>query len=150
MKRLYFLASVLIPIIVFALDRLTKYKALSLSAPVYINKFLYFDLCFNRGISWGLFSSSSTLIFTFVTIATIFITGILSAYAYVQYKNNINILPALLVLSGSISNIIDRFYYRGVIDFIVVHIGDYNWPTFNIADASIVIGAILMAYYLQD
>jgi signal peptidase II len=35
-----------------------------------------------------------------------------------------------------------------VIDFIVLHAGDYHWPTFNIADASITVGALLLAYDL--
>jgi signal peptidase II len=51
-----------------------------------------------------------------------------------------------LLLAGIIGNLTDRARLGYVIDFIVVHAGSYHWPTFNVADASITIGAILLAY----
>ena len=48
----------------------------------------------------------------------------------------------LLILSGALSNVLDRVVYHGVIDFIVVHYGNWYWPTFNIADVAIEFGAV--------
>ena len=54
------------------------------------------------------------------------------------------IRSALSYLAG----ITDRIRLGFVIDFIVLHAGNYHWPTFNIADASITIGALLLAFDL--
>ena len=53
-----------------------------------------------------------------------------------------------LLLAGIIGNLTDRIRFGYVIDFILLHAGSYHWPTFNIADASICIGALLLAYDL--
>jgi signal peptidase II len=53
-----------------------------------------------------------------------------------------------LLLAGISGNLTDRARLGYVIDFIVVHAGQYHWPTFNVADASITVGALLLAYDL--
>jgi signal peptidase II len=50
-----------------------------------------------------------------------------------------------LLLAGIAGNLTDRARLGYVIDFIVLHAGSYHWPTFNVADASICIGAFLLA-----
>ena len=49
-----------------------------------------------------------------------------------------------LILGGAIGNLWDRLQFGYVVDFISVHYGQYYFPTFNVADASVSIGAILM------
>jgi signal peptidase II len=53
-----------------------------------------------------------------------------------------------LLLAGILGNLTDRIRFGYVIDFILLHAGSYHWPTFNIADASICLGAVLLAYDL--
>lgn len=53
-----------------------------------------------------------------------------------------------LLLAGIVGNLTDRARLGFVIDFIHVHAGQYHWPTFNVADASITLGALLLAYDL--
>jgi signal peptidase II len=53
-----------------------------------------------------------------------------------------------LLLAGICGNLTDRVRLGHVIDLIDVHIGAYHWPTFNIADASICVGALLLAFDL--
>jgi len=53
-----------------------------------------------------------------------------------------------LLLAGISGNLTDRIRFGYVIDFILAHAGSYHWPTFNVADASICIGALLLAYDL--
>jgi signal peptidase II len=53
-----------------------------------------------------------------------------------------------LLLAGILGNLTDRVRLGFVIDFIQLHAGQYHWPTFNVADASISIGALLLAYDL--
>jgi signal peptidase II len=64
-------------------------------------------------------------------------------------RNDDRVLGACaLLLAGIFGNLTDRARLGYVVDFIVLHAGKYHWPTFNIADASITIGALLLAYDL--
>lgn len=54
-----------------------------------------------------------------------------------------------LVVGGSIGNIIDRFHLGHVTDFVDLRLwGDYHWPAFNVADSAIVVGVILIIFFL--
>jgi signal peptidase II len=53
----------------------------------------------------------------------------------------------VLIITGAFSNLLDRLFYGGVIDFIVVWFGDWSWPAFNIADAAILLG---IAFVFKD
>jgi signal peptidase II len=53
-----------------------------------------------------------------------------------------------LLLAGICGNLTDRVRLGYVVDFILLHAGPYHWPTFNVADASICFGALLLAYDL--
>jgi signal peptidase II len=51
-----------------------------------------------------------------------------------------------LIISGAVGNLIDRFVYRYVVDFIMLHYKDvYYFPTFNVADMLVVVGTFLLA-----
>jgi len=49
-----------------------------------------------------------------------------------------------LILAGALGNLHDRILYGSVVDFIEVHIFNYHWPDFNVADSSVVTGACLL------
>ena len=70
-------------------------------------------------------------------------------YFFRTPRNDDGILGACaLILAGIVGNLTDRVRLGFVIDFIQLHAGQYHWPTFNLADASITIGALLLAYDL--
>ena len=52
------------------------------------------------------------------------------------------------ILAGSLGNLTDRIRWGYVVDFVSVGIGDIRWPTFNVADPSVVIGIGLLVAYL--
>lgn len=136
----------LIPLVV---DQITKYwaiKNLATSWPAL--PFLQFDLIYNRGVTWGLFNSASY--FSTVTLIVIAVAAILAVVTVNAFKKNKNVTPQLLVLSGAVSNILDRILHSGVVDFITIHIGDWYWPTFNVADACIVLGVIWMIFVYEE
>lgn len=54
-----------------------------------------------------------------------------------------------LILGGAIGNVLDRLTQRGVTDFLDLHLGSYHWPTFNVADSAIVIGAAMVLVELS-
>ncbi|MEP6919548.1 MAG: signal peptidase II [bacterium] len=67
-------------------------------------------------------------------------------YFFRTVRNDDRILGACaLLLAGITGNLTDRARFGYVIDFINLHAGSYHWPTFNVADASICIGALLLA-----
>ena len=49
-----------------------------------------------------------------------------------------------LILGGAIGNSIDRFLYGKVVDFIEVVIANAHWPIFNLADAAVTVGTVLL------
>lgn len=130
----------------FALDRITKWWALKtlIHGNVELSPYLSFSLSFNRGISWGMFSFSSPLLFWFLTLCIAFILIVFIGYTVHESTIGHNVMPEVLVCAGAVSNLCDRFLYGGVVDFIDFHVGTWSWPSFNIADSCITIGIILI------
>lgn len=143
-KTLWLLFSALF---LFAIDRLSKLWALSLGHEWVVNNYLSYGLVFNRGINWGLLNSSETLPFTLLTIAIGIVIVGLMIMAVGAAKEGKSIIGYVLIITGAFSNFLDRLFYGGVIDFIVIWFGDWSWPAFNIADAAILLG---IAFVLKD
>lgn len=129
---------------IIALDRITKYMALSMLQPKVLTPFVEFKLVFNRGISWGIWHSEQQSFFIALTVGISAIIVGLAYHTYTRYHAGRPIYAELAVLAGACSNVFDRFRYHGVIDFVHVHIGEWSWPIFNIADIVIVLGISLM------
>ncbi|HEV8267537.1 MAG TPA: signal peptidase II, partial [Thermoanaerobaculia bacterium] len=51
-----------------------------------------------------------------------------------------------LVLGGAVGNLVDRFRFGSVTDFLEVYVGPHHWPTFNVADSAITVGVLLLAW----
>jgi signal peptidase II len=128
--------------VIFIVDRVTKLIALKqcMQSACTVNSFLSFEVVFNRGISWGMFHSSSDIIFYAVSTVSALMTAMLCGYAYHNYKQGNLIVAEVCIIAGSCCNLIDRVVYGGVVDFIVLSYGQLSWPVFNIADAVIVFG----------
>ncbi len=140
-----YLQYALCSLFIICLDRCTKWYALNNWIQEYvINSYVYFQVNLNRGISWGFFNYHSTASFALVTFIIVVVTLALSLYAYKKAAAHQSIIGELLIISGSLSNISDRIYYHGVIDFIVLHKEGLAWPVFNIADIAIVCGVCIM------
>ena len=57
---------------------------------------------------------------------------------------NLTSAALALILAGAIGNLIDRLWRGPVLDFILMHYYEYNWPVFNVADSAITIGVVLI------
>jgi signal peptidase II len=130
--------------LIMMLDRITKLWALKLNDPYQVTSFLSFDLWLNRGLSWGLFHSSKQTTFTLVSLIPFVILCGALFYAYHQKKMGQCILGEIFVIAGALGNLIDRVWYGGVIDFILLSYKQWSWPYFNVADISIVCGVGIM------
>lgn len=139
-----------IGILIIALDRVTKAKAFTFCVyPCIVNRYVTFEFVLNRGISWGFLHSDNTVLFLTISLTISIVTIIVAWYAIQRFFAGYFILGELCIVAGSLSNLYDRFYYQGVIDFIVLSYNGYSWPVFNVADIFIVVGVflLLITYY---
>ena len=111
----------------------------------------FLDLVYteNPGIAFGQLQEGGSFgRWFFVILATAAAIAVLY-YFLRTARNDDRILGACaLLLAGITGNLTDRVRLGHVIDFISLHAGSYHWPTFNVADASICIGAFLLAFDL--
>ena len=134
---------------IFGLDRITKSAALTHC----MNRFslapgVALKSVFNRGVSWSLLSADSDFFFMALTFALIGIIVFLCVHTMKRFADGHPIFGEVLILSGSVSNVYDRFVYRGVVDFIELSCGRWAWPVFNVADVAIVLGVGIMLWQL--
>jgi signal peptidase II len=135
-------------VLVAAVDFCTKALAVrSLPRDVY-GEWVRFTLVHNPGAAFGLHVGQySRWIFMVLTIVALAILGRL--YAATRPGDVIRTLSLALVCGGAVGNLIDRVRStQGVVDFIDIGFGDSRWPTFNIADMAVSLGAFLLAWVL--
>lgn len=111
-----------------------------------INGFVDLVYTENPGIAFGQLQEGGAFgRWFFVVLATA--AAIAVFYYFIRTpRNDDRVLGACaLLLAGILGNLTDRVRLGYVIDFIVLHAGNYHWPTFNVADSSITLGAILLA-----
>lgn len=114
-----------------------------------INGFLDFVYTENRGIAFGQLQEGGSFGRWFFVVLALTAAVAVLYYFFRTPRNDDRILGACaLLLAGITGNLTDRVRLGYVIDFISVHAGSYHWPTFNVADASICVGAGLLAYDL--
>ena len=132
---------------VFLIDLLSKNKIISIFKDgvvekIYVNEYLDFILVFNTGISYGLFSGGGDFQKWILISLSILIVIFLLSFI----RNESSILSKLsisFIIGGALGNVLDRFIYGAVVDFISLHAKGFSWYIFNIADMFIVIGVIL-------
>ena len=136
-----------IAVFIFTLDRLSKYFILELSNSVEefnisVTSFLNFNLVWNNGIAFGLFSFNEQFYYNIITSVIIIITFIILFFAI--KSAGVEKIGFSMIFGGSLGNIFDRLYYSAVVDFIDFHINNIHWFIFNIADIFISLGVIIL------
>ena len=140
---------ILIILVIYGLDRVTKMYLINLQATgteidFYIFPFLNFYLVWNTGIGFGLASLESNVFYHSLT-AIIAIINLILVVILFKSKGVYAFLIAI-VIGGSLGNLLDRMYYYAVPDFIDLHIGNFHWFVFNVADIFITIGIIGLVF----
>jgi signal peptidase II len=90
-----------------------------------------------------MFKSEGMLGFWILITIAFGLCGWLSHMIY-QSNDRFENISYSLIIGGALGNIMDRFLYGGVVDFLQFHIRKHNWPAFNLADSAIVIGVALV------
>ena len=130
---------------IFFVDRISKMYLINLQGmgteiDFYIFSFLNFYLVWNTGIGFGLVPTEANAIYHIITAVIIAVNfGLI--YFLLKAKG-IYIYLFALIIGGSLGNLFDRIYYYAVPDFIDVHLGNFHWFIFNIADIFITAGII--------
>lgn len=153
MKRQYYIGlSLIIFFIVVIADQLTKWViATQMTIGESFNvipHFLNITSHRNDGAAWGILSGQ---MYFFYLITIVIIVALVIFYIK-EAKNHMTMQVAItLLLAGAIGNFIDRVLNGEVVDFVDTVIFGYDFPIFNIADASLTIGvAILVILLLTD
>ena len=132
---------------VLLIDFLSKNKIISIFKDgivekIYVNEYLDFILVFNTGISYGLFSGGGDfqkwILISLSILIIIFLLSIIRNESTILSKLSIS-----FIIGGALGNVLDRFTYGAVVDFISLHAKGFSWYIFNIADMFIVLGVIL-------
>ena len=134
--------------LIFLADQMSKYWASRLEnhpgIPV-IDGLFHFSYVENSGIAWGLFSEAGAL--GRVVLGTISLLAAVGIFLYAvrtPLSERTTLWGLSFVLGGVLGNLTDRVMRGAVIDFLDFNLGSYKWPTFNLADIVISLGAIVL------
>lgn len=138
----------MLAVLVIVLDQISKYLAdtmLEYAQPIYILPVLDITLHYNRGAAFSFLSDAGGWQRWFFSAIALAVSVYIAVWlARLRQQQWLQALALVLVLGGALGNLIDRLLYGHVVDFISVHWGSSYFPTFNIADAAISVGAVLL------
>ncbi len=146
MRRFHFLLAM----VVLCLDRVSKWyvaRDIALHDTVkVITNFFYITHEENRGAAFSLFADSPSqwkmgMLVLFSMVALVIVLGLLWRSSHTMTTTGVGLA---LILGGALGNLWDRLTSGRVVDFLLVYLGSYPWPAFNVADSAIVIGAGLL------
>lgn len=136
-------------LIVIALDQWTKHIVLAELQPYVPNEVipgvLNWTLAFNSGAAFSFLAGADGWQRWLFGVLAVGVSGMLAYWLSRTERHDWrNALPFALIIGGAIGNLIDRLRHGHVTDFIQVYHHDWAFPSFNIADSAISIGAVLL------
>ena len=142
-----FLINLLTIIIIFSLDRISKFYVISeseknLSYDLFESKYLNINLVWNEGIAFGLLSFDKDYLYNLLTILIIVL--IIIIFFMILKNTGFKKYSLLMVLGGALGSLYDRLYFNAVPDFIDFHIGNFHWFIFNVSDIFISLGVLFL------
>jgi signal peptidase II len=142
----------LVPYIVLAivavlLDQWIKHlveTGLSLQEPIGLLPFLALYRTYNTGIAFSMLSSLGDT--GLIVVALVVVAFVLYLAARTAPGQVLSRIGFALIVGGALGNLIDRAVYGHVIDYILFHTPVWSFAVFNLADAFITVGAILVIF----
>ena len=139
---------------VIIFDQITKY-IIKINLGLYdniivIKNFFSLTHILNPGGAFGFFASSSPEIRKFIFLFLSSLVALFIVWFYKKSAANYVFLSygLALIFGGAVGNLIDRFMYGKVVDFLDFYIGSLHWPAFNVADSAISIGMGILIYHI--
>lgn len=163
MKKFFF-SFIWLIVVIFVLDIVSKWAVINYFGPKnafsgrieVIKDFFYITFVTNEGAAWSIGNSSRVL----WIVVSVVLSGGLLAYYIVKMKTMTRWMKAAfaLMIAGAFGNMIDRCFYwesttgfSGVVDWLDFYLPTGEFPTFNIADAALVVGVgILLVLLIVD
>lgn len=109
-----------------------------------IDRFFHLIYTMNRGAAWSFLADQNWGIYILTAVSIL----VAVALTIVLWKHRHGFKPwaftLALMLGGTVGNLIDRIRFGGVVDFLDFQFGDWHFPTFNVADSCLTIGAALL------
>lgn len=134
--------------VVLVVDQATKqyfFDLLETRGIGYVEVLPNFNLVrvWNYGVSFGMFNTDAWYgPWLFVAVALAIVAAL---FTWMWRATSRLVAVALgLVIGGALGNIVDRIRWNAVFDFLDVHVGEWHWPAFNLADSGITVGVILL------
>ncbi|MDQ1591264.1 MAG: signal peptidase [Pyrinomonadaceae bacterium] len=134
---------------IYMVDQMSKAWAVRALRPgqdkTVIRGFLDFAYAENPGIAFGQLQEGGSMgRWALAALASAAAVAVLTYFFRTSRNDDRTLGACALLLAGITGNLTDRVRLGHVIDFIHAHAGDYHWPTFNVADACICVGAGLL------
>ena len=141
----------LLSILMIALDQLTKWaivKWVDLYDKIPVNSFINITHQRNTGAAFSFLADASGWQRWFFIVLGAIVSGVIVIWLLRIRKEGLVALSAglSLVLGGAIGNVIDRVVHGYVVDFIQVMIFGWPFPSFNVADSAITVGAAFLIF----
>ena len=135
---------------IIALDQLTKQAVLArfqLHESLVVTDFFNLVLVYNSGAAFSFLADAGGWQKWFFIGLAFVITGWLSVM--LRQHAHERLMPTALsfIIAGALGNVIDRFRFDAVVDFLDFHVAGYHWPAFNVADSGITVGVALMLWH---
>ena len=142
-----FLINLSIILLIFIFDRISKIYVIYLDdklfgSEIFSSNFLNITLIWNEGVAFGLFSFDEKIFYKILT--NIILIIILIIFIMTIRSEGFKKYSLSMILGGALGNVFDRLYYKAVPDFIDLHIGNFHWFIFNVADIFITLGILFM------
>jgi len=138
----------LLSVAVLLLDQLSKFwasAALNYADPVAVLPFFNLTLLHNPGAAFSFLADAggwqrwlfALLAITIVAALTIWLMRLRADERWTAFA-------LTMIIGGAVGNLVDRLLHGYVVDFLDFHVGGYHWPAFNIADAAITVGVVIL------
>ncbi len=143
-RRWYALAA-----LVVILDQFTKWLVLEnihYGETIVVAPFWNWVLTFNPGAAFSFLADQAGWQRWFFSVLAIAVAAWIAVELTRHPEHKRLSLALTLVMGGALGNVIDRLRFGAVVDFVQWHVAGFYWPAFNVADAAITIGAVLLVF----
>jgi signal peptidase II len=139
--------AILLIVALLIVDQLTKVAVdhyLPLQEPVHLLPVLALYRTYNTGVAFSMFDETPGYLIVGLRLAIVAFVSWL--WVRTPASRWIAHLGFVLVIAGAFGNLLDRFLYGHVIDFVLFHLGTWSFAVFNLADSFITVGAVLIGF----
>lgn len=136
----------ILAVLVAVADQVSKWWILTrvMTPPrlIEITSFFNLGLGWNRGISFGMFGGGMMPPWGLALLSAVIVIG-LGIWMW-RAEQRVIVIGIGMIIGGAVGNVVDRLQYGAVADFLDFHVMGYHWPTFNVADIAISVGAAVL------